>query len=135
MVTLEQFRLFDEAFVDIHNTRISGKKDNYESNVESSEEIEERKFGKSLEECNRCTDFLSNGWKYVLFLRCSGGRRRSQKYVWVVAFRMKRKLQNEHVCTSVMVSTVVEKESRRVRNICVGREKRTVPNCASGMER
>lgn len=66
---------------------------------------------------------LFNGSIEVPFLRCSGWQRRNQKYVNVSTVRMMRKLVNGDEVKSVIVSTVVEEESRKVWNICARREK------------
>lgn len=54
----------------------------------------ETKFKKSIRATMWCTISLQKDWRETLFLRCSGGERRDQKFICVGTVRMKPHFYN-----------------------------------------
>lgn len=114
-VNLEKFELFCPEGISIKN----GKKGGWAPVAGS----EEDKFNVSINATAACMTQLQEGWIGVPFLRCSGGRRRNQKFICMGTVRMKRKLFNGGMRTSVVCSIVVEEESKKIRTMTVRSER------------
>lgn len=87
-----------------------GNSDAQSNGTVNSGNLERVKFSRSIEECSRCADLFFTGWADVKFLRCSGGRKRNQKYVCVSTVRMFTKRNNGDEVMSVIVNLIVEEE-------------------------
>lgn len=77
---------------------------------------------------------LQQSWKDASFLRCSGGRRRDQKFISVIINHIRRKLYAGGFRKSVLISFLPEEESKKLRTITVRRKMEVSENGIVGNE-
>lgn len=108
MVSIDYFNLLQSA---------SGIMNGSESGQTNVMPTDVKKFRRSLNESVIYTDnFHISGFETPYF-RCSGGRRRCQKFVCAATIRVKKVHGSGETVRTNVLSLVVEEDSRKVRNL------------------
>lgn len=120
-ISIEQFTMFGKNGVDLD----SRSSDRGNSQVVLTDE---QKFSKSIKDSQWCMASLQDVWEETPFIRCSGGKRRDQKFICVATVRMKRNLFGGGHSICVLLSLILEDESTKARTLTVRNEKHFYKN-------
>lgn len=115
MISVEDFYLFN-----LDTGAVVGRQ------VEQGTRIgmdETERFESSVDECLQCLSKLYTKWTEIPFFRCSGGRRRNHKFCCVMTLRLRSRTEEGLSLYSVIISSVIEEDGGKIRNITLRAEK------------
>lgn len=117
-VSIDKFKLFGTNGTELEDRVRRGLGKGWDAGM-----TEQEKFCKSIRASEWCTVSLQEAWRNERFLRCSGGMRRDQKFICVATVRLKRLLYDGGSEMVLILSVLIEEESRKVRMLTIRRQK------------